>query len=58
MDSFVHSWGVLRVSRFPASMGTFDVRLLKVYDSHYESTDLRVHEQVFSRRVRSDSEVQ
>ena len=54
----MHNWGASLLWRFAVSMGTFDVRLLGVYDGCYESTDLRVHEQVFSRGVRSDSEVQ
>ena len=58
MDSYVHNCGASLLWHFAVSMGTFDFRLLDVYDGCHESTDIRVHGQVFSCGVRSDSEVQ
>ena len=57
MDSFGHNWGALCVWRSPASMETFDVRLLDLHDGRDESTNLYNYgfiEEVFSRRARSD----
>ena len=54
----MHNCGASLLWRFAVSMGTFDFRLLDVYDGCHESTDIRFHGQVFSRGVHSDSEVQ